>query len=355
MGTPHDTGYKELFSHAEFVEALLDRFVPQQISSLLDYTTLNSEPGHYITPLFEERIEDSVWSVQFKPDSRVSPDSTGQPPGAAGQITPPQGKVLQGSPSTETQTLYLYILLEFQSKTDKTMPLRMLHYSASFYHQLLKQKKLKSGQKLPAVFPLVLYNGRPDWTPPTNMQGMLQPVPAFMQRFQPQLDYHLIDVKNCQPGSNNSHDNLLQLVFNVENAMTPETMQRVAEDIADAVREHPDRERIDRILVRWFKRFLYQNQITVDLDAIHQVQEIPPMLANRVETWFEQWKQEGEQTGEQKGRTAAMQQTLQKLIQLKFGDLPQEYAERIQQAEIEQLELWTERILFAEDVSSLFA
>ena len=70
---------------------------------------------------------------------------------------------------------------------------------------------------------------------------------------------------------------------------------------------------------------------------------------------FEQWKQEGEQTGEQKGRTAAMQQTLQKLIQLKFGDLPQEYAERIQQAEIEQLELWTERILFAEDVSSLFA
>lgn len=34
MSSTHDTGYKELFSHPEFVEALLDGFVPQQISSL---------------------------------------------------------------------------------------------------------------------------------------------------------------------------------------------------------------------------------------------------------------------------------------------------------------------------------
>ena len=84
----HDTGYKELFSHPEFVEALLDGFVPQDISGQLDYSTLNSHPGNYITPLFEEKIEDAVWSLQFKADSGTK----------------------------RARRLYLYILLEFQSK-----------------------------------------------------------------------------------------------------------------------------------------------------------------------------------------------------------------------------------------------
>ena len=127
----HDTGYKELFSHPEFVEALLDGFVPQDISSLLDYSTLSCHSGNYITPLFEEKIEDAVWSLQFK----------------------------SGSGHGYGGLLYLYILLEFQSSVDLKMPLRMLHYSATFYHQLLKQEKFTAREGLPLVFPLVLYNG----------------------------------------------------------------------------------------------------------------------------------------------------------------------------------------------------
>lgn len=343
MGTHHDTGYKELFSHPEFVEALLDGFVPRPISQLLDYRTLTSQPNHYITPLFDEKIEDAVWSVQFKPDNNKG----------------------------LTQTLYLYILLEFQSNVDKTMPLRMLHYSAAFYHQLLKENKRTSRHWLPAVFPVVLYNGKPSWTPPTRMLDMLQPVPEFLQRFQPQLDYHLVDVKDCLPAHNGSHDNLLQLVFNIENALTAKDMQRVAQDIAYAARNHPDRERIDRILVRWFKRFLHHNRITINLDAVNQLEEIPPMLADRVDSWFEQWKKEGlqqgreegmqqgikqgMQQGQQQGRSQALRQTLEKLIQLKFGSLPQDWALRIQQADNSQLELWTERILFADSIESLLA
>lgn len=37
---PHDTGYKELFSHPEFVRELMLGFVPAQISQILDYDTL---------------------------------------------------------------------------------------------------------------------------------------------------------------------------------------------------------------------------------------------------------------------------------------------------------------------------
>jgi len=240
MANHHDTGYKELFSHPEFVEALFDGFVPGEISRMLDYATLTSEPSHYITPLFDEKIEDAVWSVQFKQDSA----GTGQ-------------------------VLYLYILLEFQSAVDQSMPLRMLHYSASFYHQRLKEKIFTPGQKLPAVFPLVLYNGERRWTPPHNMLEMLQPVPAFIRPFQPSQQYQLVDVKNHGLRLSSADDNLLQLVFNVENALTAEDMQRVAVHLAKVISHHPDKERMDKALVRWFKRFLRQNKITIDLEAIN--------------------------------------------------------------------------------------
>ena len=79
-------------------------------------------------------------------------------------------------------------------------------------------------------------------------------------------------------------------------------MQRVTQQIADTMQRHPRREMLEKALVLWFKRFLYQNKITVDLDAIHTLQELPPMLANRVDSWFEQWKEEGLEEGRREGR-----------------------------------------------------
>ena len=57
----HDTGYKELFSHPEFVQQLVEGFAPPEIAGLMDFSTLQIHSGNYITPLFEEKFEDVVW------------------------------------------------------------------------------------------------------------------------------------------------------------------------------------------------------------------------------------------------------------------------------------------------------
>lgn len=333
MSHQHDTGYKELFSHPEFVEALLDGFVPPQIRNLLDYASLQSHPGHYITPLFDERIEDAVWSLGFR-----------EPP--------------DGQPGVR---LYLYILLELQSAPDRRMPLRMLHYSASFYHQLLKERKF-TGTSLPAVFPVVLYNGERNWKVARDMQGMVQPMPDFLHYYQPRQGYFLLDVRTCRDSAGAGTDNLLQLVFNVENALTAEDMQRVARELAAGVRNHKDRERIDRVLTRWFKRFLYQNNITIDFEAVDQLQEIPPMLANRVEGWFEEWKRQGLEEGRTQGlaegraegHAQGRAEGVRKLLQLKFGDLPEEVNQRLFNASEAELDLWMERTLSADALDDVF-
>ncbi|HDZ47651.1 MAG TPA: hypothetical protein ENI10_21015, partial [Halomonas sp.] len=64
MAKHYDTGYKELFSYPEFVQQLIEGFTPPEIAELMDFSTLRLHSGNYITPLFEEKFEDLVWSVQ---------------------------------------------------------------------------------------------------------------------------------------------------------------------------------------------------------------------------------------------------------------------------------------------------
>ena len=139
----HDTGYKELFSHPEFVQQLVEGFAPNEIASLMDFSTLRSHSGNYITPLFEERFEDVVWSVEV---------------------------TWEGI----TQRVFLYILLEFQSKVDSRMPLRLMHYVACFYDHLLKTREAKVRQGLPPIFPMVLYNGSQRWSACQDIYDMVQ-------------------------------------------------------------------------------------------------------------------------------------------------------------------------------------
>ena len=147
----HDTGYKELFSHPEFVQQLIEGFAPFEIADLMDFSTLKNHSGNYITPLFEEKFEDVVWSVDI---------------------------TWEGVP----QQVYLYILLEFQSRVDRIMPIRMMHYVACFYDHLLKTRVTTPGGGLPPVFPIVLYKGSQRWTAEQDVYEMVQPEPpAFLK------------------------------------------------------------------------------------------------------------------------------------------------------------------------------
>jgi hypothetical protein len=62
---------------------------------------------------------------------------------------------------------YFYLLLEMQSKLDNTMPFRLLQYMTAFLTDIFdnaKKIRNKADFKLPAIVPLVLYNGAEEWT-----------------------------------------------------------------------------------------------------------------------------------------------------------------------------------------------
>ncbi len=155
----HDPVYKKLFSDPEMVKSLLEEFVPDAFVQELDYSTLNRCSGNYVTDDLRERHSDIVWRVGWKNGTYC----------------------------------YIVILLEFQSRTDHWMALRMLAYTALLLQDLVKTEQISSEHTLPAVFPIVLYNGLRPWSAPRDMFTLYGPMPESVRQYCPRQRYLLID------------------------------------------------------------------------------------------------------------------------------------------------------------------
>jgi flagellar biosynthesis/type III secretory pathway protein FliH len=82
------------------------------------------------------------------------------------------------------------------------------------------------------------------------------------------------------------------------------------------------------------------------------------MLAERIESWFEEATrkgvQQGMQQGMQQGRLEGQANTLAKQLKLRFGALPAEVVERLSHATGEELDAWAEAVLAAPSLFAVF-
>ena len=83
------------------------------------------------------------------------------------------------------------------------------------------------------------------------------------------------------------------------------------------------------------------------------------MLAERVVEWTENWKQQGLQEGRlkgrQEGRLKGEAAVLTRLLTRRFGPLDASVRSRLDQATLEELERWSDRILDAATLDEIFA
>ena len=264
----HDTGYKLLFSHAELVQQLLVGFAPPELVKLLDFGTLTLANGSYVTPAMKQREDDVVWSV-----------------------------------SMGDNTLYLYILLEFQSTVDAAMPVRMMQYVAALYESLIKEKSINRSEGLPPVFPIVLYNGDQRWQVATNIAELIQ-CPSVLNPYQPNMAYYLLDEGAYSESELNSVHNAVAAVFSLENATNYETAVNAIDRMAQAIQALPNKQRIDKAISYWIKRHLQRNLPEVIIPQTEQLLEDTSMLATNMQKWYHTAQNQGKQEGE---RSKAMQ------------------------------------------------
>jgi predicted transposase/invertase (TIGR01784 family) len=298
--TDHDSRYKRLFYHPEMIRDLLLGFVPEDWVTQLDLSTLEKYPTEFIDDRLRNRRGDVIWRVRWGLD-----------------------------------WLYLYILLEFQSGVRRFMAGRLLTYIDLLYQDLIRSRQLRGRPKrLPAVLPIVLYNGRRHWTAPTDLAELIEPAPMGLEAYRPQARYLLIDESVYADAELASQRNLVAALFRLENSQGIEVVREVVVALAEWLGE-PEQEELRRSFLIWLREGFLQTRLpNTPLPELHSLEEAHIMLSERVVDWTKQWKQEGRQEGLQEGERRMLLRQIRRRFNETVAIQSTPALERIQQLEI---------------------
>ena len=113
------------------------------------------------------------------------------------------------------------MLLEFQSEDDQWMALRMLTYSGLLYQELVRNRApVVAAERLPALLPVVLYNGTRPWSAAREMRALVAPTGPWLAPYQPAQRYWLLDLGRMA-AEDLPYRNLLRAVARLEQSRSP--------------------------------------------------------------------------------------------------------------------------------------
>ena len=127
--------------------------------------------------------------------------------------------------------LYLLLLVEFQSTDDACLMALRIGHLGLLYQELARNGQLDADGRLPAVLPLVLYNGDERWQSPLQMGELIAPVGPWLAPYQPAQRYFVLDERRVQADDLPSR-NRMSAVIALEQSRSPREVARVAEMLA---------------------------------------------------------------------------------------------------------------------------
>jgi hypothetical protein len=313
----HANTYKNMFSHKEVIRDLICGFVKQDWINELDFDSLERVSDSFVTDDIRDREDDIIWRLRLGPS-----------------------------------WIYVYLLIEFQSTVDNTMAIRIMTYIGLLYQDLIKTKKVLSGEKLPPVLPIVLYNGAPRWNAPVEVSELIAHVAGGLEIYKPHLRFLLLD-----EGAYKDHElaplkNLVAAIFRLENSPSPEKMKEILIALLEWL-NFPEQQHLVRAFIVWFRRVLCPDA-SDEIPRIENLQEAKTMLVENVAKWAEDIRRESTKKAKKEGKKEGQVNLLTKQLKLKFGHFPSKYHTMIQTANVRIIEGWAEKILTANTIDDVF-
>ncbi|WP_020612171.1 Rpn family recombination-promoting nuclease/putative transposase [Sediminispirochaeta bajacaliforniensis] len=274
MAGEHDTRYKFLFSHPIFVQRLMEAFVKERFVRKLDFDSLERVDKSFITDDFKTRESDIIWKINY----------TDKP-------------------------LYLFLLIEFQSTVDHSMPLRFLRYITEFYQSF--HQTTDSG-RFPAVFPILIYNGDRRWTASFNSRDLIEQ--SIPEKYIPSFQYYPVIENQIPKQSLAKIKNALSAVFYAENS-SPEELEAEIDIFLSIITE----EKLEavQLLVQWLNNFfasVEEQQKQPVLSRINDIVEVKSMLLTKMKEHDQMMLEQGIKQGVEQGEKQRAVITAKKML-----------------------------------------
>ena len=197
--------------------------------------------------------------------------------------------------------MFLLVLLEFQSEDDRWMALRILTYSGLLYQELVRNEAPEvAAGRLPAVLPVVLYNGAEPWTAAREMGELIAPAGRWLAPYQPAQRYYVLDARRVA-ADDLPRRNLLRGVVGLEQSRSPEDVLRVVEALQGWLRA-PTAVGLQRAFADWVRQMAERlAPAGAAVPPARTLEDAKMTLVERVGEWPKQWLREGRERGLEEG------------------------------------------------------
>ena len=304
----HDGSYSRIFSHAKTAEDLIRVVLEREGVNWLDaidFESLTERSNDFVSDKGARRRGDYVWQAT------VDAEKYEELRDIAG----------------ETNELYFLIALEFQSRIDRDMPVRVSSYRAMIRQRLAERNR---GKPIPEVLPIVIYNGEKPWDADRKVEARLMPPLPGLEKYRAEGSYVLIEMRRPEI-ANQPFGNVLGIVASLEQAKDWKTVREIVETRCEELIGSP----VEDDLVRWLLGTLsrYKKGFNTEYIRPANFREVKSMLAEKVARWGEEdrraAREEGWQKGIEKGRGDAFHEAIVGFLTSQFGRLPERLERKI--------------------------
>jgi hypothetical protein len=239
---------------------------------------------------------------------------------------------------------------------------RLLRYQVRIWDRWRTEHP--KARTLPGIIPVVMYHGATQWPEARSFDDLLD-VPADVR---PAIEPHLVRFTYVLNDLSQIADDELR-----EGAMRT----ALARLVAMCFKHAPTRADFLQILGRWIDivrevarapnglealalvmRYILEVNEHVRPEALQALfeRDLGPEAKDAIMTAGQQLIEQGRQQGIEQGRQQGRQQLLLLLLRQRFGDAVDRLVEqRVAAASIEQVEIWSKRVLSAATLAELFA
>nr|WP_244262315.1 Rpn family recombination-promoting nuclease/putative transposase [Thermoanaerobacter wiegelii] len=335
LNAPHDKGYKYLLSHKKVFIELLRSFVKKDWVNEIDESKVIRINKSFILQDFKNKEADLVYQVKL-----------------------------------ENKEVFFYILLELQSKVDFQMPYRLLLYIIEVWREILKDTSLnrqkRKDYKLPAIIPIVLYNGINRWTACLSFKETIDSYELFGENIV-DFKYILIDVNRYSEEELLQLSNLIGSVFLLDRRVGREELIERLKKLTDVLKDISEDEFI--LLKNWFlsivSRFLPEERKREVREILEGSKGVEFMISNLERTLKEEFIKKsrkegikeglrrGRKEGKIEGKIEGILAVLIEQLKEKFTNVPSEYIEALKKLDDNTLLLVAKDILKIEKIDDL--
>ncbi|MDD9993548.1 MAG: Rpn family recombination-promoting nuclease/putative transposase [Rhodospirillales bacterium] len=315
--TPHDALFRALVANPARAGVLLAEYLPQQIADLLDPASPpEAVEGSFVDADAARTQCDALFRVRLKSGHQAR----------------------------------IYVLLEHKSSVDAGTPLQILKYMVNIW--LREIEGSTAGDRLPPIIPLVFYHGQGQWTAARSVAEMIE-APAELAPFLREFAYVVHDLGEIAPLrlSRTPEVRAGLLALKVVHAVA------IPPDILDQMTGGPVAgSKFERHIVRYIAERM--NLTPALLEA--SLRRTKPdrweaLMVTVAEAWIEQGRAEGIEKGLAQGITTGQAGLLLRLLELRFGELPETVGDRVRGASASELEAWAGAVLVAESLDEVLA